>query len=119
LAVWFTIYSITSSASLLKGCGCFPCTYISKKDRFCLIFNDYFSYLTSRKLCSEKLFSAGNSYTGFQDTSFIVVRYSNVVGSRGSVMPFFLEQRKNVKLLITDLRMTPLWISLEQGVQFV
>lgn len=71
------------------------------------------------KLCSDKLFVAGNSYIGTQDTSFSVVRYGNVVGSRGSVIPFFLEQRKNGKLPITDPRMTRFWITLEQGVNFV
>ncbi len=71
------------------------------------------------KLCSDKLFVAGNSYTGIQDTSFSVVRYGNVVGSRGSVIPFFIAQRKNGKLPITDSRMTRFWITLEQGVQFV
>lgn len=71
------------------------------------------------KLCADKLFVAGNSYTGFQDTSFSVVRYGNVVGSRGSVIPFFFEQRCNGKLPITDPRMTRFWITLEQGVQFV
>lgn len=71
------------------------------------------------KLCSDKLFVAGNSYVGDQDTSFSVVRYGNVVGSRGSVIPFFLEQRTNGKLPITDPRMTRFWITLEQGVNFV
>ncbi len=71
------------------------------------------------KLCSDKLFVAGNSYSGFQDTNFSVVRYGNVVGSRGSVIPFFLNQRCNGKLPVTDLRMTRFWITLEQGVQFV
>ncbi len=71
------------------------------------------------KLCSDKLFVAGNSYTGSQDTSFSVVRYGNVVGSRGSVIPYFLEQRINGKLPITDPRMTRFWITLEQGVNFV
>ena len=71
------------------------------------------------KLCSDKLFVAGNSYVGEQDTSFSVVRYGNVVGSRGSVIPYFLEQRSNGKIPITDLRMTRFWITLEQGVQFV
>ncbi len=71
------------------------------------------------KLCSDKLFVAGNSYTGHQDTNFSVVRYGNVVGSRGSVIPFFLEQRCNGKLPITDTRMTRFWINLDQGVQFV
>ena len=71
------------------------------------------------KLCSDKLFVAGNSYVGERDTNFSVVRYGNVVGSRGSVIPFFLEQRKNGKVPITDPRMTRFWITLEQGVQFV
>ncbi len=71
------------------------------------------------KLCSDKLFVAGNSYTGEQDTSFSVVRYGNVVGSRGSVIPFFLEQRKTGRLPITDPRMTRFWITLDQGVAFV
>jgi len=71
------------------------------------------------KLCSDKLFVAGNSYVGEQETRFSVVRYGNVVGSRGSVIPFFLEQRKNGKLPITDPRMTRFWITLEQGVNFV
>jgi len=71
------------------------------------------------KLCSDKLFVAGNSYVGHLNTNFSVVRYGNVVGSRGSVIPFFLEQRKNGKLPITDPRMTRFWITLEQGVKFV
>ncbi len=71
------------------------------------------------KLCSDKLFVAGNSYSGFQDTNFSVVRYGNVIGSRGSVIPLFKNQRKNGKVTITDKRMTRFWISLEQGVKFV
>lgn len=71
------------------------------------------------KLCSDKLFIAGNSYAGSQDTSLSVVRYGNVVGSRGSVIPLFIKQKQNGKLPITDLRMTRFWITLEQGVQFV
>jgi len=70
------------------------------------------------KLCAEKLFVAGNSYArGI--TRFSVVRYGNVIGSRGSVIPFFLNYRQNGKLPITDLRMTRFWITLEQGVNFV
>ncbi len=71
------------------------------------------------KLVSDKLFVAANSYSGDQDTRFSVVRYGNVIGSRGSVVPFFLEQRKNGVLPITDPRMTRFWITLDQGVQFV
>lgn len=71
------------------------------------------------KLCSDKLFIAANSYAGAQGTRFSVVRYGNVVGSRGSVIPLFLEQKKTGRLTITDARMTRFWITLEQGVRFV
>jgi len=71
------------------------------------------------KLCSDKLFVAGNAYVGRDDTRFSVVRYGNVVGSRGSVIPFFLKQKESGVLPITDPRMTRFWITLEQGVEFV
>jgi UDP-N-acetylglucosamine 4,6-dehydratase len=71
------------------------------------------------KLCSDKLFIAGNAYTKRDGTIFSVVRYGNVVGSRGSVIPFFLKQREREVLPITDPRMTRFWITLEQGVEFV
>lgn len=71
------------------------------------------------KLCSDKLFVAGNVYSGVRDTRFSVVRYGNVVGSRGSVIPFFLSRRKTGTLPITDPRMTRFWITLQQGVDFV
>ena len=71
------------------------------------------------KLCSDKLFVAGNAYVGRHDTRFGVVRYGNVVGSRGSVIPLFLKKRKEGILPITDERMTRFWITLEQGVEFV
>ncbi|MDD5306752.1 MAG: UDP-N-acetylglucosamine 4,6-dehydratase (inverting) [Deltaproteobacteria bacterium] len=71
------------------------------------------------KLCSDKLFVAGNAYAGARDVAFSVVRYGNVVGSRGSVVPFFLAKRKEGVLPITDPRMTRFWITLEQGVRFV
>ncbi len=70
------------------------------------------------KLCSDKVFIAGNSYTGGK-TKFAVVRYGNVMGSRGSVIPFFIETAKSGKLTITDKRMTRFMISLEQGVELV
>jgi UDP-N-acetylglucosamine 4,6-dehydratase len=73
----------------------------------------------STKLCSDKLFVAGNSYVGQDHSIFSVVRYGNVVGSRGSVIPFFLKQREAGVLPITDPRMTRFWITLEQGVHFV
>ena len=71
------------------------------------------------KLCSDKLFIAGNAYVGSKDTTFSVVRYGNVVGSRGSVVPFFIRQRETGKLPITHMDMTRFWITLDQGVQFV
>jgi len=71
------------------------------------------------KLCSDKLFIAGNSYVGGDKTIFSVVRYGNVAGSRGSVIPFFLKCKKDGILPITDPRMTRFWITLEQGVNFV
>jgi len=71
------------------------------------------------KLVAEKLFIQGNSYAGRSGTRFSVVRYGNVVGSRGSVIPLFLKQRENRKLTITDARMTRFWITLEQGIHFV
>lgn len=71
------------------------------------------------KLCSDKLFIAGNSYTKRDGTIFSVVRYGNVVGSRGSVIPHFLKQKEKGVLTITDPQMTRFWITLEQGVKFV
>ena len=71
------------------------------------------------KLASDKIFVAGNSYAGSQDTRFAVVRYGNVMGSRGSVIPFFLSIKGNGSLPITDERMTRFMISLEQGVELV
>ena len=71
------------------------------------------------KLASDKLFVAANSYAGSKKTRFSVVRYGNVVGSRGSVVPFFKKIRHTGTLPITDERMTRFWITLEQGVQFV
>ncbi len=71
------------------------------------------------KLCSDKLFVAGNVYAGARNTRFSVVRYGNVVGSRGSVIPFFMARKKTGTLKITDPRMTRFWITLQQGVDFV
>jgi UDP-N-acetylglucosamine 4,6-dehydratase len=71
------------------------------------------------KLCSDKLFVAGNSYAGGRVTRFAVVRYGNVLGSRGSVIPLFLEQKKTGILTVTDKRMTRFWITLDQAVDFV
>lgn len=71
------------------------------------------------KLCSDKLFIAGNSYAGSKPTRFSVVRYGNVVGSRGSVIPFFLRLKGTGTLPVTDARMTRFWITLDQGADLV
>ncbi len=71
------------------------------------------------KLTSDRLFVSGNSYTGSHNTSFSVVRYGNVMGSRGSVIPFFLSIEEEGILPITDNRMTRFMISLEEGVELV
>lgn len=71
------------------------------------------------KLCSDKIFVAGNNYSGAHRTRFSVVRYGNVVGSRGSVIPFFLRKRASGVLPITDPRMTRFWITLDQGAALV
>ena len=73
------------------------------------------------KLCSDKLFVNASSLTGSGDTKFAVVRYGNVVGSRGSVLPYFqsLIQKNTKSLPITDERMTRFWITLDRGVEFV
>jgi len=71
------------------------------------------------KLAAEKLTVQSNAYSGERPTRFSCVRYGNVIGSRGSVVPIFLRQRQNGQLNITDKRMTRFWLSLEQGVRFV
>lgn len=71
------------------------------------------------KLCSDKLFIAANNFKGLKDIAFSVVRYGNVMGSRGSVIPFFLEQRHQGVITITDKSMTRFNISLEEGVDMV
>jgi UDP-N-acetylglucosamine 4,6-dehydratase len=71
------------------------------------------------KLCAEKIFIQANSYSGASDCRFSCCRYGNVVGSRGSVVPVFSEQRKRGRITVTDSRMTRFWITLDQGVEFV
>ena len=71
------------------------------------------------KLASDKLFVAGNAYAGSHDTRFSVVRYGNVMGSRGSVIPFFIKLKETGELPITDPKMTRFMISLEEGVELV
>ena len=71
------------------------------------------------KLCAEKMFVQANAYAGAKNARFSCVRYGNVVGSHGSVIPVFLEQRRRGKITVTDPRMTRFWLTLEQGVKFV
>ena len=71
------------------------------------------------KLCSDKLMIAGNYLSNRTDTSFSVVRYGNVLGSRGSVIPFFKEKALTGKIPITDYRMTRFWLTLNQGANLV
>lgn len=71
------------------------------------------------KLVSDKLFISGNNYSGKQDTNFSIVRYGNVMGSRGSVIPFFNDRKSTGSVPITDTKMTRFMISLEQGVDLV
>jgi UDP-N-acetylglucosamine 4,6-dehydratase len=84
-------------------------------DKACSPINLY----GATKLCSDKLFAAANHLAGKTGPRFSVVRYGNVVGSKGSVIPFFLAKRKGGTLPITDSRMTRFWVTLEQGVEFV
>jgi UDP-N-acetylglucosamine 4,6-dehydratase len=70
------------------------------------------------KLCAEKLFVQGNVYGYPRGTAFSVVRYGNVIGSRGSVVPIFAAQRAAGRVTVTDRAMTRFWITLEQGVEF-
>ena len=71
------------------------------------------------KLCAEKLFVQGNAYSGTGGTKFSCARYGNVVGSRGSAIPLFLEQKATGIITVTDRRMTRFWITLNKGVEFV
>jgi len=71
------------------------------------------------KLCADKLMIAANNYSGYHGTRFSIVRYGNVVGSRGSVIPSFLRVRPSGRLPITDGRMTRFWITVERGAEFV
>ena len=86
-------------------------------DKACAPINLY----GATKLCSDKLFIAGNVYCGNSPTRFAVVRYGNVAGSRGSVIPFFqkLVKEGSTELPITDMRMTRFWLKLEQAVEMV
>ena len=87
--------------------------------QFALATDKASSPANATKLTSDKLFIAGNSYSGTTDTRFAVVRYGNVMGSRGSVIPLFLSLADKGVLPITDASMTRFMINLEQGVDLV
>jgi UDP-N-acetylglucosamine 4,6-dehydratase len=95
----------------------------SRVDRVILISTDKavhpINLYGATKMVAEKVMIQGNSYTGGEKPRFSCVRYGNVIGSRGSVIPLFLAQRKSGRITITDERMTRFWIQLEQGVRFV
>lgn len=95
----------------------------SRVDRVMLISTDKavhpINLYGATKMVAEKVMIQGNSYTGREKPRFSCVRYGNVIGSRGSVIPVFLEQKKSGRITITDERMTRFWIQLEQGVRFV
>jgi len=84
-------------------------------DKACSPINLY----GATKLTSDKLFAAANHWRGSHQVAFSVVRYGNVVGSRGSVIPFFIKKKAEGVLPITHVSMTRFWITLEQGVEFV
>lgn len=109
--------NVIGAMNLVDACidkGVKSCVALST-DKACSPINLY----GATKLCSDKLFISGNSYVGRKDTKFSVVRYGNVMCSRGSVIPAFIEMEKNGVLTITDERMTRFMISLEQGVNLV
>jgi len=95
----------------------------NKIDRMMLISTDKavhpVNLYGATKMVAEKMTIQGNSYAGGKGTKLSCVRYGNVIGSRGSVIPLFKEQMKNGTITITDDRMTRFWITLDQGVRFV
>ena len=109
--------NINGAMNLIDVCidkGVKRCVALST-DKACQPVNLY----GATKLCSDKLFIAGNSYVGKRNTCFGIVRYGNVMGSRGSIIPLLIEQAKTGELSITDERMTRFMISLEQSVELV
>ncbi len=77
------------------------------------------NFYGATKMVAEKLFIQGNAYGNHKNVRFSSARYGNVLGSSGSVVPLFLEQRKTGEITLTDERMTRFWLSIEEGVQFV
>jgi UDP-N-acetylglucosamine 4,6-dehydratase/5-epimerase len=113
-AVKTNVYGAQNVIDAARACGAKKVIALST-DKAAAPINLY----GATKLCSDKLFVAANNYIGRRDLKFSVVRYGNVMGSRGSVIPFFLEKQKEGVLPITDKRMTRFNITLQQGVDFV
>ena len=109
--------NINGAMNLIDGCidNKIKGVVALSTDKACAPANLY----GATKLASDKLFVAANSYTGSGITKFSVVRYGNVMGSRGSVIPYFLSIKKGESLPITDKRMTRFMITLEEGVDLV
>lgn len=109
--------NINGAANIIEACldcGVSKCIALST-DKAVNPVNLY----GATKLCSDKLFIAGNSYATADQTTFSIVRYGNVMGSRGSVIPLFLKLRSTGRLPITDLQMTRFWLQIQDGIQFV
>lgn len=109
--------NVTGAMNIIDACidcGITKCVALST-DKASSPINLY----GATKLCSDKLFIAGNAYAGEGRTRFSIVRYGNVMGSRGSVIPLFVSQAQSGRLSITDSRMTRFMISLEQGIDLV
>lgn len=109
--------NINGAANIIEACldcGVSKCIALST-DKAVNPVNLY----GATKLCSDKLFIAGNSYATVDQTMFSIVRYGNVMGSRGSVIPLFLKLRETGRLPVTDLEMTRFWLQIQDGIQFV
>lgn len=109
--------NINGAANIIEACldsGVSKCVALST-DKAVNPVNLY----GATKLCSDKLFIAGNSYATTKQTIFSIVRYGNVMGSRGSVIPLFLKLRETGQLPITDPEMTRFWLEIQDGVNFV
>lgn len=110
--------NVIGAMNLIDACidrGCVKRVVALSTDKACSPVNLY----GATKLTSDKLFIAGNCYAGAEDVRFAVVRYGNVMGSRGSVIPYFLKCANDEALPITDPRMTRFMITLEQGVELI
>lgn len=109
--------------NIMGGCNVIDAAIDQKVQRILALSTDKavnpINLYGATKLCAEKMFVQANAYAGAQETRFSCARYGNVVGSRGSVIPILIEQRKRGRITLTDSRMTRFWLTLEHGVRFV